>query len=275
MAEKNVFAELQRRKDEYDNLPREMRDFLFTLTPEELDEFDASMKMMDQENIAEIQRQLPEELRFGGDYGLLSALGYYGDDPEDPADIKTYYTPAGGLPNLVGEYMPRGQTAPFLAEYQYPTLKFLDLDNPPRRGKDVTVFAGSLGRASSPMEQAYMSKEGLKASTGEMDSYARIVAHELQHAGFDSPVVRRFLEEEGKNPIMSPYDQHSFINAANAPDAPLSMYDLPRYENFIEDLTEFITPEIAEEYGVRLPIRSLPPEEPSTIDKIIDFIRGR
>ena len=46
-------------------------------------------------------------------------------------------------------------------------------------------------------------------------------------------------------------------------------------EETYEELTEFITPEIAEEYGIRMPIRSLPPEEPSTIDKIIDFIRGR
>ena len=273
MAEKNVFAELQRRKDEYDNLPREMRDFLFTLTPEELDEFDASMKMMDQENIVEIQRQLPEELRFGGDYGLLSALGYYGDDPEDPADIKNYYTPEGGLASIVGEYMRPDNPNLYIAD-KSPIARFLDEVDLPRKGKDVAVFAGSLGSASSPLERRYMSKEGYSTDE-DTDSYARTVAHELQHAGLDSPVVRRFLEEQGKNPLMSAYDQHRFIDAANRPDAPLSKSDIPRYENFIEDLTEFITPEIAEEYGIRLPIRSLPPEEPSTIDKIIDFIRGR
>lgn len=236
----------------------------------------ASDELADQEMMAEIQRQLPEELRFGGKYGLLSALGYYGDgDPENFAGIKAFFTPEGGLPNLTGEYISPDNPKPNLVDASS-FLEFVDPSNPPRIGKDVTVFHGLLGRSSRPMEREYMSPEGRKASTGEIDSLPRMVAHELQHKGFDSPVVRRFLEERGETPVMPPRRQHDFIDAANNPEAPFARsLNLPRYDDFIEELMQFITPEVAEEYGVRMPIRSLPPEEPSTIDKIIDFIRGR
>ena len=233
----------------------------------------ASDEFADQEMMAEVQRQLPEELRFGGKYGLLSALGYYGDG--DPAGIKAFFTPEGGLPTVAGEYVPSDSTKPYLVDTTS-VLEFVDSSNPPRRGKDVTVFHGNLGRSSRPMEREYMSPEGFKSSTGEIDSLPRIIAHELQHKGFDSPVVRRFLEERGETPVMPPRRQHDFIDAANNPEAPFARsLNLPRYDDFIEELTEFITPEVAKEYGIRMPIRSLPPEEPSTIDKIIDFIRGR
>lgn len=233
----------------------------------------ASDELADQEMMAEVQRQLPEELRFGGKYGLLSALGYYGDG--DPAGIKAFFTPEGGLPTVAGEYVPSDSTKPYLVDTTS-VLEFVDSSNPPRRGKDVTVFHGNLGRSSRPMEREYMSPEGFKSSTGEIDSLPRIIAHELQHKGFDSPVVRRFLEERGETPVMPPRRQHDFIDAANNPEAPFARsLNLPRYDDFIEELTEFITPEVAKEYGIRMPIRSLPPEEPSTIDKIIDFIRGR
>jgi len=233
----------------------------------------ASDELADQEMMAEVQRQLPEELRFGGKYGLLSALGYYGDG--DRAGIKAFFTPEGGLPRVAGEYIPPDSTKPYLVDTTS-VLEFVDPSNPPRRGKDVTVFHGSLGRSSRPMEREYMSPEGFKSSTGEIASLPRMIAHELQHKGFDSPVVRRFLEERGETPVMPPRRQHDFIDAANNPEAPFARsLNLPRYDDFIEELTEFITPEVAEEYGVRMPIRSLPPKEPSTIDKIIDFIRGR
>ena len=233
----------------------------------------ASDELADQEMMAEVQRQLPEELRFGGKYGLLSPLGYYGDG--DPAGIKAFFTPEGGLPTVAGEYVPSDSTKPYLVDTTS-VLEFVDSSNPPRRGKDVTVFHGNLGRSSRPMEREYMSPEGFKSSTGEIDSLPRIIAHELQHKGFDSPVVRRFLEERGETPVMPPRRQHDFIDAANNPEAPFARsLNLPRYDDFIEELTEFITPEVAKEYGIRMPIRSLPPEEPSTIDKIIDFIRGR
>jgi len=250
--------------------------WLASLTPEQRAAFDASMEFGDQEMMAEIQRQLPEELRFGGKYGLLSALGYYGDgDPENFAGIRTFFTPEGGLPSVVGEYIPSDSTKPYLVDTTS-ILEFVDPSNPPRRGKDVTVFHGNLGRSSRPMEREYMSPEGFKSSTGEIDSLPRIIAHELQHKGFDSPVVRRFLEERGETPVMPPRRQHDFIDAANNPEAPFARsLNLPRYDDFIEELTEFITPEVTEEYGVRMPIRSLPSKEPSTIDRIIDFIRGR
>jgi len=236
----------------------------------------ASHEFADQEMMAEIQRQLPEELRFGGKYGLLSALGYYGDgDPENFAGIRTFFTPEGGLPRVAGEYIPPDSTKPYFVDTTS-ILEFVDPSNPPRRGKDVTVFHGNLGRSSRPMERAYMSPEGFKSSTGEVDSLPRMVAHELQHKGFDSPVVRRFLEERGETPVMPPRRQHDFIDAANNPEAPFARsLNLPRYDDFIEELIEFITPEIAEEYGVRMPIRAVSPEEPPFLDRIIDLIRGR
>ena len=120
MAEQNIFAELQRRQDKYADLPKATRDWLFTLSPEELEAFEASMDFGDQEMMAEVQRQLPEELRFGGEFGLPSAIAY-GKDASDRAQIRGY-TYDAGLPNILGLYAKSaigvGLTPEFIREQQ-------------------------------------------------------------------------------------------------------------------------------------------------------------
>ena len=62
----------------------------------------ASEELANQEMMADVQRQLPERLRFGGVFGLPSAIAY-GKDADSRAQIRNYIT-QGGVPSLVGAY---------------------------------------------------------------------------------------------------------------------------------------------------------------------------
>jgi hypothetical protein len=64
------------------------------LTPEQRAAFDASVEFGDQEYMGELQNNLPPELRFGGEFGGISALGYGKGTNDDRAQIRGY-TKAG------------------------------------------------------------------------------------------------------------------------------------------------------------------------------------
>lgn len=306
MAEQNVFAELRRRQDKYANLPKATRDWLFTLSPEELEAFEASMDFGDQEMMAEVQRQLPEELRFGGEFGLPSAIGY-GKDASDRAQIRHYYDPfvgggsyGSGLPTILGLYSKSARglrtTPEYIREQQRlgnirdtiadsPLVKYIsgapDYD-PVTGSRGISVFMPS-GR--SRQERAYNTPEGFVGqSSGNRYTHAGTIAHELTHKFFDSPAFLDFLEETGRNsgkPLTS-RQEHDYIESVQPIDENLfaspavrGMYQ-NRYRDVLNDFRQWMTPEKEEKYGIRMPIRSLPPEEPpSTVDKILDFIRGR
>ena len=299
MAEQNIFAELQRRQDKYADLPKAMRDWLFTLSPEELEAFEASMDFGDQEMMAEVQRQLPEELRFGGEFGLPSAIAY-GKDASDRAQIRNY-TYDAGLPNILGFYTKSarglGMTPEFIREQKRlgnvpdavadnPLARYISSapDYDPATGsRGITVFQ-PLG--SSSEERAYRRPEGLKELSGSRYTLPQTITHELTHKFFDSPAFLDFLEETGRNsgkPLTS-RKEHDYIESVESIDEELfttpalrRMYQ-NNYRDVLNEFRQWMTPEKEEKYGIRMPIRSLPPEEPpstSTVDKIIDFIRGR
>lgn len=271
--------------------------WLASLTPEQRAAFDASMEFADQEMMAEIQRQLPEELRFGGEFGLPSAIGY-GKDASDRAQIRDY-TYDGSIPSVFGFYSKSARGLRTTPEYireqerlgnmpdmveDSPSTRYISSapDFDPATGSRGIVVFTPLG--TSPEQRAYNTAEGFVGKkSGTRFTRAGTIAHELTHKFFDSPAFLDFLEETGRNsgkPFTS-RQEHDYIESVQPIDEDIfaspavrKMYQ-DRYRDVLDDFRQWMTPEKEEKYGVRMPIRSLPPEEPSTIDKIIDFIRGR
>jgi len=256
----------------------------------------ASEEFANQEMMAEVQRKLPERLRFGGEFGLPSALAY-GKDADSRAQIRNYIT-QGGVPSLVGAYSKSARGLGISPEYykkaekEGKTRSYLDestvidfINAPPdfdpaTGAKGISVFQ-PLGR--SPLELAYNTAEGFKSGEGGRATQAGTIVHELTHKFFDSPAFLDFLEETGRNkgkPFTATQD-HRYIESVEPVDeakiaAPafraLAQDD---YRELLDDFKQWATPEKQEKYGIRLPVESTKPEYPSMLDNLIDFIKGR
>ena len=258
----------------------------------------ASEEFGNQEMMAEIQRKLPERLRFGGEFGLPSALGY-GKDADSRAQIRNYTSTGstGGIPTILGEYSKSARGLGITPEYykkikerrkidplmDSPLIKYIsgkpDFDSA-TGAEGVSVFQ-PLGR--SPMERAFNTKEGFTDIRGGRHTQAGTIAHELTHKFFDSPAFLDFLKETGRNqgkPFTLAGD-HRYIESVQPVDeaqiaAPafraLAQED---YRELLDDFKQWATPEKQEKYGIRLPIEATKPEYPSMLDNLIDFIKGR
>ena len=282
--------------DKYASFPQATRDWLATRSPEELAAFDASVEFGNQEMMAEVQRKLPERLRFGGEFGLPSALGY-GKDADSRAQIRGYLTPELGFPTIMGGYArsPRGlglipeeleerrAQGKVHSAFDDPLIEFISSapDYDASTGsKGISVFQPT-GRNS--MERAYNTAEGFADQQGGRQSQADTISHELTHRFFDSPAFLDFLEETGYNQgkPLTGGQEHNFIGSAAPIDEDVFAAPTVRkirqkhYSELLDGFREWLTPEREEKYGIRMPIRSTSPEYPSTLDKIIDFIRGR
>lgn len=259
----------------------------------------ASEEFANQEMMAEVQRKLPERLRFGGEFGLPSALGY-GKDADSRAQIRNYTSTGstGGVPTVLGEYSKSARGLGMVPEYykkikerrkidplmDSPLIEFIGSGRPdfdPATGAEgISVFQ-PLGR--SPMERAYNTDEGFTDIRGGRHTQAGTIAHELTHKFFDSPAFLDFLEETGRNsgkPFTARQD-HRYIESVQPVDeakiaAPafraLAQDD---YRELLDDFKQWATPEKQEKYGIRLPIEDTKPEYPSMLDNLIDFIKGR
>ena len=282
--------------DKYASFPQATRDWLATRSPEELAAFDASVEFGNQEMLAEVQRKLPERLRFGGEFGLPNALGY-GKDADSRAQIRGYLTPELGFPTIMGGYArsPRGlglipeeleerrAQGKVHSAFDDPLIEFISSapDYDASTGsKGISVFQPT-GRNS--MERAYNTAEGFADQQGGRQSQADTISHELTHRFFDSPAFLDFLEETGYNQgkPLTGGQEHNFIGSAAPIDEDVFAAPTVRkirqkhYSELLDRFREWLTPEREEKYGIRMPIRSTSPEYPSTLDKIIDFIRGR
>lgn len=276
-----------------------------SLTPEQRAAFDASVEFGDQEYMGEVQRKLPPETRFGGEFGLPSALGYGKGTNEDRAQIRNYTTRGRGLPSVLGEFSksPRGlgYTEAEAIERGYDPERPSALEKaraiqfmgtPPDKdmsgGKGVSVF---MPVGTNEAERAYASKEGYM-SGGQRYSYPDTVAHELTHKGLDSPAFLDFLEETGRNkgrPLRGSLE-HKYIDSAE--DSNVAYDEMLRYNRdkgdfrnlqgkqteyreLLNEFKEWLTPEKQEKYGVRLPVPAAEPVDPSMLDKLMNFIQGK
>jgi hypothetical protein len=262
--------------------------WLDSLTPEQRAAFDASVEFGDQEYMGEVQRKLSPELRFGGDFGLMSALGYGKGTNEDRAQIRNYTTRGRGLPSILGSFSksPRGlgYTEAEAIKRGYDPAKPTEVEasraiqfmgTPPDRdmsgGKGVSVF---MPVGTNEAEQAYASKEGYM-SKGRRYRYPDTVAHELTHRGFDSPAFLDFLEQTGRNEgkPLSARQEHRYIDKSPYEVNDRMVQD--SYRKLLDNFREWLTPERQEQYGVRLPVPAAEPVDPSMLDRLIDFIQGK
>jgi hypothetical protein len=258
--------------------------WLASLTPEQRAAFDASVEFGDQEYMGEVQRKLAPELRFGGEFGLPSAIGYGKGTNEDRAQISNYTTRGRGLPNVVGMYSksmrglgqsdedfdPERRTALEKAR----TIAYMGTppDKTARGAKGISVF---LPVGAGEEERAYASKEGYISSKGERSTYPGTVAHELTHRGFDSPAFLDFLKQTGRNEgkPLSAGQEHRYID--KSPYEVNNRMVQDDYRNLLGEFKEWLTPERQEQYGVRLPVPAAEPVDPSMLDRLIDFIQGK
>ena len=239
----------------------------------------ASEEFANQEMMAEIQRQLPERLRFGGEFGLPSALAY-GKDADSRAQIRGYLTPGVDFPSRMGTYGRGMEDDP---RYEFITGE-PDYDETTGTSKGISVFQ-PMGR--NPRERAFTTAEGVEGSRNrnKRHSYASTIAHELTHKFFDSPAFLDFLEETGRYSYppgtpLTPRQEHHLIQSVEPMTEEFERLGARKhaqqyYSELLDHFRGWLTPEREEKYGIRLPIPHAIPEYPSTLDKLIDFIRGQ
>ncbi len=152
----------------------------------------ASEQMADIEFEDEIQTRLPEDLRYGGLYGLMSYLGMQGQgDQEGSIGRRAVIKPKG---------MPRGgeeQLASTIAGSYY--LPQADADRVARRidqGMGLDFYQGSYPK---PDEIRYFQATSPKTiedyGVGDLDQTSDTVSHELFHRGQNLPFLEEMLEE--------------------------------------------------------------------------------
>ena len=251
------------------------------LTPEERAAFKASVEFADQEYMGELQNNLPPELRFGGEFGGVSALGY-GDGGDDRAQIRGYTTSDGVLPSMVGVYTQSGRrlgrdmtSAEALSRNSISNSDIVDyISAPPdyedNRSKGISVFTPT---SSEGKEGKYGSKEGYVSKKGTRYTYPETVQHELQHRGFDHPAFLDFLEEVRGRPGLTAKEEHRFIDAS--PNSAEDEYGQRIYRDMLFQFEEWLTPEKQEKYDIRTPVKASVPTETSALDDLINFIRGQ
>ena len=270
----------------YAAFPQATTDWLATLSPEELAAFDASVELGNQEMMADVQRKLPERLRFDGEFGLPSALGY-GKDADSRAQIRNFFYE--GMPPILGSYRQSARGLGVTPEYyerekragrtidrlrEDPLVEYIS-DRPDydqvTGAEGVSVYTPDFLDSFS---NAYIGDKGYeeRASGGRLHTQAGTIAHELTHKFFDSPAFLDFLEETGRNegkPLTGEGD-HRYIESvepyaefpryAEKPEASaIRALVQDEYRELLDDFEQWLTPEKQEKYGLRLPVKATKP----------------
>tara|TARA_R100001129_G_scaffold162521_1_gene127755 strand:- start:58 stop:909 length:852 start_codon:yes stop_codon:yes gene_type:complete len=262
----------------------------------------ASEAMLDVEFQMENQARLPEDLRYGGLYGLLSYLGLMGQGDDAEASIKS-----------MGMARP-GETQQFagsLGQYYLPDATKLD----------ISEYLGGLGRKSLPYyggeapkpdqvrffqsTDPYTREEAGErmirsgpGGIGGIDDVPKYIAHELAHRATNLPFLKDLLStldpdsEEYKDLKKLIRNDHYYIKALDrkygtTPSDKRNIriygdtgtYDtqkkLRELRGVQDTIKEYLTPERQEELGVRLPTPAAEPksEVRRTIERAIDYAR--
>ena len=151
----------------------------------------ASEQMADIEFDDEIQTRLPEDLRYGGLYGLMSYLGMQGQgDQEGSLGRRAVIKPKG---------MPRGGEEQYVStsagSYYLPEA---DADSIARRIDRTMGLDFYQDSYPQPDEIRYFQATSPKArelGVGGLDQVSDTVSHELFHRGQNLPFLEEMLEE--------------------------------------------------------------------------------
>jgi len=151
----------------------------------------ASEQMADIEFEDEVQTRLPEDLRYGGLYGLMSYLGMQGQGDQEGSQGRRAVIKPKGMPRP-GEDQ---RASTFLGSYYLPEA------NPDRLAMNVDRTMGLdfyQGSYPKPDEIRYFqatSPEARELGVGGLDQVSDTVSHELFHRGQNLPFLEEMLEE--------------------------------------------------------------------------------
>ena len=151
----------------------------------------ASEQMADIEFEDDVQTRLPEDLRYGGLYGLLSYLGMQGQGDQEGSQSRRAVIKPKGMPRP-GEDQ---RASTFLGSYYLPEA------NPDRLAMNVDRTMGLdfyQGSYPNPDEIRYFQSTSPRArelGAGGLDEASNTVAHELFHRGQSLPFLKDMLEE--------------------------------------------------------------------------------
>lgn len=151
----------------------------------------ASEQMADIEFEDDVQTRLPEDLRYGGLYGLMSYLGMQGQGDQEGSQSRRAVIKPKGMPRP-GEDQ---RASTFLGSYYLPEA------NPDRLAMNVDRTMGLdfyQGSYPNPDEIRYFQSTSPRArelGAGGLDEASNTVAHELFHRGQSLPFLKDMLEE--------------------------------------------------------------------------------
>ena len=160
-------------------------------------------KQADIEFESEVQTRLPEDLRYGGLYGLMSYLGMQGQgDQEGPQGRRAIIKPKG-MPMRGGEQ----RLSSSLGSYYFPDA---DPDSLARRVDRTMGLDFYQGSYPQPDEIRYFQSTSPRArelGIGGLDEASDTIAHELFHRGQSLPFLEEMLEEVNRK--MDLFDKDS------------------------------------------------------------------
>jgi hypothetical protein len=151
----------------------------------------ASEQMADIEFEDEVQTRLPEDLRYGGLYGLMSYLGMQGQGDQEGSQSRRAVIKPKGMP-MRGEDQ---RVSTSLGSYYFPDA---DPDSLARRVDRTMGLDFYQGSYPQPDEIRYFQSTSPRArelGVGGLDEVSDTVAHELFHRGQSLPFLKDMLEE--------------------------------------------------------------------------------
>ena len=165
----------------------------------------ASEQMADIEFDDEIQTRLPEDLRYGGLYGLMSYLGMHGQGDQEGSQGRRAVIRPMGMPsrnqrqkmaNVLGHYAPPTATEEGLARDARRTLGFDFYQGSYPKPDEVRYFQSSDRKLRDEGGRLYSGKEyeGY-GGFGGLDDLSITINHELFHRAQSLPFFEDRLKE--------------------------------------------------------------------------------
>jgi hypothetical protein len=239
----------------------------------------ASRQMADEEFWVDLVNQLEPDLRFGGRYGLISALGL--GKGADRAKVAPYQMRnqaradrAGDADDLLrsqllGYYMPSSATDAGSPKGFDRVHEFLPGSEEPTPGGSIAAFYPMSGGSKSDMYRRGRLPLGKDDTSGS--GFPSTVQHELFHRGMDSPAMQAFISETGIKP---PYADHSVLTAIqpNPRNERNAEMIRGRQENFESKFRDWLNAGNAEKFGAYVPTPSAEVKEDGVLEKIIRIL---
>ena len=259
----------------------------------------ASEAMADIEFEGEVQTRLPEDLRYGGLYGLIRYLGMQGQGDQEGSQGRRAVIKPKGMPRR-GEKQKISTTA---GSYYLPFADADSIANRIDQGMGLDFYQGSYPQ---PDEIRYfqgaspiLEESEFLAKHFGLDNTAETINHELFHRGQNLPFLEDMLEDVNakkdladRNSLMGGLEynkledeefrlndlvnlarHHYYLDALDERRPELDRRRLMELESLQDDINNYLTPERQEELGVRLPIPAAKPKTPSLMERLENYAK--